>query len=66
MSERRKKTFYVMVAFRYDQKRSVMYLSIPNEELVGKWVVEALCKYDADVISIRKVYEKCPLPEKPT
>lgn len=66
MSERRKKPFYIIVAFRYDQKNSILYRNSPNPQTIADNVFRALLMGNADVISIRKVYEICPVPEKPT
>jgi len=60
-----KETFTV-VAFRYDQHKSVLYHKCEDVSEVAKEVFLALRGYDADVVSIRRVYEKCPIPKEQT
>ena len=57
---------YTVVAFRYDQKRSVLYKNSPNVSEITRLVAHALTALQADVISIRRVYEKRPIPNKKT
>ena len=51
---------YTIVAFRYDQKNSVLYQNATSEETIAKKVIQCLKDYKADVISIRRVMEKRP------
>jgi len=51
---------FTIVAFRYDQHRSVLYKSCKDEGEAAKEVLLALHGYNADVISIRRVYQKRP------
>jgi len=60
------KEVYVLVAFRYDKKRSIKYETLPDEVRVAEEVFGALKLDGADVISIRRVYEKCPIPKEQT
>ena len=57
---------FSIVAFRYDQRRSVLYKACKTEGEVAKEVLLALHGRDADVISIRRVYKKRPTPNKKT
>ena len=57
---------FTVVAFRYDQKRSVLYRTTYNVEDVLLNVDVALNLKNADVISIRRVYEERPTPQKKT
>ena len=57
---------FTVVAFRYDQKQSVFYNNTPHEHTVGVWVERCLKERNADVISIRRVYEERPTPQKKT
>jgi len=59
-------TKYTVVAFRYDQAHSVLYETVYRYYDVAPLVDKALNERNADVISIRKVYESCPIPPKPT
>lgn len=51
---------FTIVAFRYDQKNSILYTNSDNEQLIANKVVELLTMKGADVISIRRVMEKRP------
>jgi len=61
VSQRERKPYYVVVAFRYDLHNSVMYRKAMNKDEVCKYVGDVIGRYDADVISIRKVYEMNPI-----
>lgn len=54
------KETFTIVAFRYDQKRSVLYQNKDDPQAIARMVLEALVDYEADVISIRRVMEKRP------
>lgn len=54
---------FTIVAFRYDEKNSIFYKNIPNPKAIADYVEHALLDLDADVISIRRVYEKRPEQE---
>ena len=54
------KELFTVVAFRYDQKHSVTYATLTTPFLVGKKVELALEALKADVISVRRVYQKRP------
>lgn len=60
MSQQETKQSFTIIAFRYDQHRSVLYHKCQNEGEVAKEVILALQGYNADVISIRRVYQKRP------
>jgi len=51
---------WTVVAFRYNQHRSILYKSCKNNDIVCDTVGKAI-EMDADVISIRRVYEKNPI-----
>jgi len=53
------KRVFVVVAFRYDKKNSVMYVTEKSPDGVAQVVYTALSVHNADVISIRRVYEEC-------
>jgi len=53
---------FIIVAFRYDEKKSVLYDNSKYPSAIANLVVHALQDLKADVISIRRVYEKCPKP----
>lgn len=57
------KTFTI-VAFRYDQKNSIFYRSSENAGFVADLVAKVLYDLKADVISIRRVYDVCPIPKE--
>jgi len=61
-TEEKRTVTFTIVAFRYDQKNSILYRNIPIAEAVPETVGRALVDLKADVISIRRVYEKCPVP----
>jgi hypothetical protein len=54
-------TKFTVVAFRYDNKNSVVYETTESVLRVCGLVQRALCTEKADVISIRKVYDKNPI-----
>lgn len=58
------KVRYTIVAFRYDQKRSVLYKNTTDAHKIGVLASHALVGLDADVISIRRVYEERPILQK--
>ena len=51
---------FTIVAFRYDQKRSVLYQNKDDPQAIARMVLKALIDEKADVISIRRVMEKHP------
>lgn len=51
---------FTIVAFRYDQKNSVLYQNKVNADSIARLVIKSLEEYKADVISIRRVMEKRP------
>ena len=53
------KTFTI-VAFRYDQKRSILYTNSKDAAVIANDVFQALTAKKADVISIRRVMDKRP------
>ena len=66
MKLNKKEERFTIVAFRYDAKRSVLYRDSPNVPTIARLVVHALTALQADVISIRRVYEKRPTPSQKT
>ena len=58
------KELFTIVAFRYDQKRSVYYSNFVSPETIAKKVEKCLSALGADVISIRRVYEERPTLQK--
>jgi len=60
MSQKEIKERFTVVAFRYDQAHSVLYGTVDTVEAVRDSVERALRFQSADVISIRRVYEKRP------
>ena len=48
---------FTIVAFRYDQKNSILYRNSRDVHKIAAKVVQALRDLDADVISIRRVRE---------
>lgn len=57
---------FTIVAFRYDQKRSVLYKNTGSLNNLRDYLFEAIMKHNADAISIRRVYEKSPVTQKRT
>jgi len=57
---------YTIVAFRYDKKNSIRYKSFTEPVNVAKEVYGALTVDGADVISVRRVYITCPIPNSKT
>jgi hypothetical protein len=57
---------FTIVAFRYNKKNSVLYESCYQSWRVADLVVKALSELNADVISIRRVYEKNPIETEET
>jgi len=51
---------FTVVAFRYDDKRSILYRDTEYPSTAAKYVEDALTELKADVISIRRVMEKRP------
>lgn len=62
MVEEKRTVTFTIVAFRYDKKNSIHYKNSADIDDIAHQVVKALRLMDADVISIRRVYEKCPAP----
>lgn len=60
------KEVFTVVAFRYDQKRSVLYRTVTNIDTVSDLIQLALRRFGADVISVRRVYSKRPIPQNQT
>ena len=58
------KETFTIVAFRYNQKNSILYDNSTNIEKIGETVKVVLRNGKADVISIRRVYEQCPIPKE--
>ena len=61
MSHKDSNVTFTIVAFRYDQKRSVLYKGGLTAGGIVHYVQVALDELKADVISIRRVYTKNPL-----
>jgi hypothetical protein len=57
---------FTIVAFRYDQKNSILYTNSEYASVIASNVEKALNELNADVISIRRVYEKRPIPQNQT
>ena len=47
---------FTIVAFRYNQKNSILYHNSDDPAVIARWVLKALHIDKADVISIRRVY----------
>ena len=56
----KKEERFTVVAFRYDAKRSVLYKNSPDVSEIARLVAHSLRALQADVISIRRVYEERP------
>jgi tRNA U34 5-carboxymethylaminomethyl modifying GTPase MnmE/TrmE len=57
---------FVIAAFRYDQKNSVLYKTANTEAEIAEFARRALFNCKADVVSIRRVYEVIQKPLEPT
>ena len=66
MKLNKKEERFTIVAFRYDQKRSVLYENSHDIHRISVLVSKALHELQADVISIRRVYEERPIPKQKT
>jgi len=55
------KTLFTIVAFRYNQKRSIMYVVAGDRMKIAQLVDKALGEDGADVISIRRIYAEHPI-----
>ena len=57
---------FTIVAFKYDQRNSILYRTTETIQGVQQLVELALKYKDADILSIRRVYECHPQYQNPT